>query len=74
MGAYFVINYNPLIGDVTDPDQIFKEINIAYLKPIGSVKALDKSIPAKSAGLNITQLDAYNLQTKSCISDTEPYQ
>jgi hypothetical protein len=74
VGAFFVIKRNRLVGNVTDPIQVFKEISDERLKPIGSVKALDKSSLAKCAELDITQLDIYNLQTNSSISDTEPYQ
>ena len=59
MGAFFVVGRDPLVGDLTDLVEIFKEISIQDFMPIGPVKSLDKGILAWLAGLDVMQLDAF---------------
>lgn len=63
MGAFFVVDRDPFVGDLTDLIQIFKEISIEHFMPIGPVKSLDKGILAWLAGLDVTQLDTFVLVT-----------
>jgi hypothetical protein len=58
MGAFFVVDRDPFVGDLTDLIQIFKEISIQDFMPIGSVKPFDKGVLAWLARLDVTQLDA----------------
>jgi hypothetical protein len=59
MGAFFVVDRDPFVGDLTDLVEIFKEIGIQDFMPIGPVKSLDKGILAWLAGLDVTQLDTF---------------
>jgi hypothetical protein len=40
MGAFFVVDRDPFVGDLTDLVEIFKEIGIEHFMPIGPVKSL----------------------------------
>ena len=61
MGAFFVVDRVPLVGDLTDLVEIFKEIGIQDFMPIGRDKSLDKGLLAWLAGLDVTQLDTFVL-------------
>ena len=61
MGAFFVVDRDPVVSYFSDLIQIFKEVSIEHLMPIGAVKALDKSVLARLAGADITQLDTFAL-------------
>ncbi len=56
MGAFFVVDRDPVVSYFPDLIQVFKGVSIEHLMPIGAVKALDKSVLARFAGLDITQL------------------
>ncbi len=56
MRAFFVVDRDPFVGDLTDLIEIFKEIGIQDFMPIGSVEPLDKGVLAGFAGLDVTQL------------------
>jgi hypothetical protein len=56
VGAFLVVDRDPVVSYFSDLIQIFKEIGIQDFMPIGAVKALDKSVLARFAGLDITQL------------------
>jgi len=55
MGAFFVVDRDPFVSYFSHLIQIFKEIRIQDLVSIRSVKALDKSVLAGFAGLDVTQ-------------------
>ena len=61
MGAFFVVDPDPFVGNFTDLIQVFKQIGIQYLMPIGSVEPFDKGVLAWFARLDVTQLDAFVL-------------
>jgi hypothetical protein len=61
MGAFFVVDRDPFVDDLTDLVEIFKVIGIQDFMPIGPVKSLDKGILAWLAGLDVTQLDTFVL-------------
>ena len=61
MGAFFVVDRSPRVGDLTDLIQIFKEVSIEHFMPIGPVKSLDKGILAWLAGLDVKQFDTFVL-------------
>ena len=58
MGAFLVVDRDPLVGDLTDLGEIFKEIGIQDFMPIGSIEPFYKSVLAGLARLDVTQLDA----------------
>ena len=70
MGAFLVINRHPLVGNLTDLIQVFKQIRIQYLVPVGSVEPFDKSVLAWFAGLDVTKFNAlvFTPLNKSCRS------
>ena len=59
MGAFFVVNRDPVVCDLTDLIQIFEEIGIQNLVPIGSVEPFNKSVLTWFAGLDVTQFDTF---------------
>ena len=61
MGAFFVIDRDPFVGNLTDLIQVFKQIGFQDLMPIGSVEPLDEGVLAGFAGLDVAQLDAFSL-------------
>jgi hypothetical protein len=61
MGAFFVVNRDPVVCDLADLIQNLKQISIQDLMPIGSVEPLDKGVLAGFTGLDVTQLDAFVL-------------
>ncbi len=52
MGAFFVVDRDPVVSYFPDLIQVFKEVSIEHFMPIGAVKALDKSVLARFAGLD----------------------
>ena len=56
MGAFFVVDRDPVVSYFPDLIQVFKEIGIQDFMPIGSVEPLDKGVLAGFAGLDVTQL------------------
>ncbi len=57
MGAFLVVDRDPVVSYFPDLIQVFKAVSIEHFIPIRSVKALDKSVLARFAGLDITQLN-----------------
>lgn len=60
VGALFVVDSDPSVSYFPDLIQVCKEVRIKHSMPIRSAKALDKSVLAWFAGLDLSQLDAYS--------------
>ncbi len=58
MGAFFVIDRDPFVGDLANLIEVCKQIGIQDLMSIRSVEPLDKSILAWFAESDVTQLNA----------------
>jgi hypothetical protein len=61
MGAFLVIDRDPFVGDFSNLIQVFKQIGIQDLLPIGSVEPFDKGVLAGFTGLDVSQLNAFVL-------------
>ncbi len=61
MEAFFVVDRDPVVSALPDLIRVFKEVSGGHFMPIRSVKALDKSVLARLAGVDITQLDTFAL-------------
>ncbi len=48
MGAFLVVDRYPVVSYFLDLIQVFKEVSIEHLIPIGAVKALDKCVPSNN--------------------------
>ena len=55
VGAFLVVNRDPVVSYFPDLIQVFKEVSIEHLMPIGAVKALDKSVLARFSGLDVLE-------------------
>ncbi len=51
VGAFLVVDRDPVVSYFPDLIQVFKKVSIEHFMPIGAVKALDKSVLARFAGL-----------------------
>jgi len=61
MRALFVVDCDPLVGNLADLIKIFKQISIQDFMPVDSVEPLNKSVLAGFARLDVSQFNAFCL-------------